>query len=517
MNNFLTEIVLQRLNVPYTRTHLYEYMEHLPLNDSLWVIKKTFEHYNVACYSVKVDDKNKLLECNCPFVAQNSGDFVVVTSVSSKVVTYENAMGHHTQPLGKFLNSWSGVAMLCHADSESGEPDFTAHCKAQNIRNFNAFITFLSAIVLIGLTFMLNSAHSYTSLTGLACSAIGLFFSILLLKKHLNIPSPSAEKLCNIVGHGKCDEKSTQRQTKPRLPGNIDLSELGISFFTTNTLALLLFQSNIESAICMSLTLALLFSFWSIGWQLAHRSWCSLCTMVMITVWVQEATVLFNNTFVFEITSILQFASLICCYWMTLQLTISAVKRFQKEKRQQWEINALQRLKYNKHSWEAILNSNEQSYPVDEDSASTLVFGDRDSQMPRITIVGNPFCAPCARMHYRVQTLIDAGFPIQYIYTYFNPDLAPVNKQIAAAYMRDGQAKTWESLSRWYDRDKSAHPFSPNNALPLDAELESKAIMELQKHDKWIEKSGIKATPTVLVDGKPLPANFAVEDLLYLY
>lgn len=53
MSNNLTEILLQRLNVPYTRAYLHEYMEKLPLNDSLWAINKTLEHYNIRQFPNK--------------------------------------------------------------------------------------------------------------------------------------------------------------------------------------------------------------------------------------------------------------------------------------------------------------------------------------------------------------------------------------------------------------------------------------------------------------------------------
>lgn len=517
MTATITEILLRQLKVPHTRTYLREYIENLPLKDSLWAIAKVLEQYNVACSSAIIEAKEKILLCACPFVAQVSGNFVVITDISKRYIIFEDASGKHTQPINEFIKTWSGVVMFCLSDEESGEPDYASNIKIQMLSKLNHSATILAAIGLIILLHILNTHHSYTTEAGLLCSTIGFLLSVLLLKKHLRIPSGTAEKLCNIVGNGKCDEKIGQQPSKPHLPGNVDLSELGLSFFGVNNLALLLFHDNIIMAICLSLLLALPLSLWSIGWQLARRSWCPLCMMVMITIWIQEAIILLNNTIIIDKISILQFVSLICCYWLALQLVIFSVKYYRKQKRQKSEINKLQRFKYDKKIWEAILNSSEQNLPIDEHSASSLIFGDCNSQKPLVTIVGNPFCAPCARMHHRVQPLIDAGFQIQYLYTYFNPDLATINKQIVATYIRDGRTKTWEELTQWYDGDKSKHPFSPDNAKPIDSELESKVVVELQKHNMWIENSGIKATPTILIEGTPLPSNFVVEDLLYLY
>lgn len=517
MSNNLTEILLQRLNVPYTRAYLHEYMEKLPLNDSLWAINKTLEHYNIDSFPIKVDDKTKISLCACPFVAQHSGDFVVVSTVSEDTITFENIKGRYTQPINKFVTLWSGVALLCQSNRGSCEPNYVEHHKSQTLKKFRDYITTIASIALIVSLLVLIPRHSHVSLLELVLSAIGLVLSVLLLKKHLRIPSSAAEKLCNIVGHGKCDERIGQQTLKPHLPGNSDLSELGLSFFGVNTLALLLFHDTIFAAICLSLILVLPLSLWSIGWQLMHKSWCPLCLMVMITIWIQEVIILLHNTIIFDLTSILQFVSLICCYWLALQLTLYFVKCYRKQTRQKSAISTLQRSKYDKKIWEAILNSSKQDLPIDESSASSLLFGDCNSQKPLITIVGNPFCAPCAKMHHRVQPLIDAGFQIQYIYTYFNPDLAPVNKQIVATYIRDGRTKTWEALSKWYDGDNSKHSFNPDNAKPIDSELESKVVKELQKQNKWVENYRIKTTPTILIEGIPLPPNFVVEDLLYLY
>jgi len=39
--------------------------------------------------------------------------------------------------------------------------------------------------------------------------------------------------------------------------------------------------------------------------------------------------------------------------------------------------------------------------------------------------------------------------------------------------------------------------------------------IEFQKHVLWREKTQIRATPTVLVNGYQLPENYRIEDLKY--
>jgi len=38
---------------------------------------------------------------------------------------------------------------------------------------------------------------------------------------------------------------------------------------------------------------------------------------------------------------------------------------------------------------------------------------------------------------------------------------------------------------------------------------------EFQKHEAWKEKTQLRATPTILVNGYQLPENYKIEDLQY--
>jgi protein-disulfide isomerase len=39
--------------------------------------------------------------------------------------------------------------------------------------------------------------------------------------------------------------------------------------------------------------------------------------------------------------------------------------------------------------------------------------------------------------------------------------------------------------------------------------------VEFQKHESWKEKTHLRATPTILVNGYKLPDNYKIEDLRY--
>lgn len=494
---------------------MHEYMELLPLNDTLWAIKKTLDHYGINNSSFIIASKNKISEYSNTFITQWNGDFVLVEAITSNQVVYFDSTGTHKIAIDEFLKTWSGIVLSYKSTDSSSEPNYVVHRKTQ-IRNYlYKGITVTAAIVLsvFAITRIYDSALVCIELM---LSLTGLSLSLLLLKKHLHIPSPTAEKLCSIVSHGKCDENVNVNLKAVHL-NSINLSELGISFFCVNTIALLLFSVNAIPVLFLSLLLALPLSIWSIGWQLVKRSWCTLCVFVMLTLWVALGVLLSETHILIDVSTIARFICILCCYWILLKATNYFSMQHTRITRQKERINALQRTLYDADTWNAILASGNTSYPIDIESSSSLLFGSMDSEFPRITVIGNPFCNPCARMHHRLQPLLEAGFQIQYIYTYFNPDLFPINKEIVASYFINGPERTWNLITQWYTGDRNLHPFNPKNVNQIPDNLIQRVLTELEKQDKWIENSGITTTPTILVNGKVMPSHYAVEDLLYIY
>jgi len=496
-------------------------MRSLPLNDSLWAIKKTLDHYNISNSAIHLTDKSQLKDVPVPFLAQVTGDFCIVSSTSEHDIRYTTAFKRVNTGIEQFVKEWSGIVVLCKATNETTEPDYSSNRRLQKIDRITKLLTWVSCAVVLVCTFLWNNSFSIASVTTIVLSAIGTALSYLLVKKHLHVPSNVTEKLCNIVGHGKCDENPNPAGNDIRLFGMFELSEAGVSFFGVNMLATLLFQDASLPSIALCIAIAVLFSFWSVAWQrIRLKGWCTLCLLVMTTIWVQFATFIFAGIYPaiepsFAIIAAL--AALGASYWIALVSVRATSRLYQRHQDQLASINNMQRMKYDRETWDNLLACSEPQLIVTGETASALTFGDLDSEFPLITIVGNPFCNPCAHMHRRLQPLLDAGFCIQYVFTYFNQDLAPVNKQIVAAYISRGAAQTWQLLTQWYDGDRKHHIFNPTSNEPIPAEHEQQIIHELMKHDKWRETSGITATPTVLVDGRPLPSHYQVEDLLYVY
>ncbi len=71
-----------------------------------------------------------------------------------------------------------------------------------------------------------------------------------------------------------------------------------------------------------------------------------------------------------------------------------------------------------------------------------------------------------------------------------------------------------EIFDKWFENGKS-NKEEFFKAYPVDITREE-VIEEFILHERWKEQSGLRATPTILVNGYKLPDNFKIEDIMYI-
>jgi len=174
------------------------------------------------------------------------------------------------------------------------------------------------------------------------------------------------------------------------------------------------------------------------------------------------------------------------------------------------EINAI---KANEKVFDALLT--QQSFYEVSKEDSQIFFGNPDADL-KITIFTNPFCNPCATMHKRVEKFLqeaNGDVCVQYIFSSFSPDLDFANKYLVAACLQNERSEFEYIIADWFERGKPLREafFSDLNLDIEDTQVE----IEFQKHEAWREKTKLRATPTILVNGYKLPDNYKIEDLKY--
>lgn len=118
-------------------------------------------------------------------------------------------------------------------------------------------------------------------------------------------------------------------------------------------------------------------------------------------------------------------------------------------------------------------------------------------------------------MHQKIDHLIGKYgklISIQYIFWAFNENQEQSNRFLIAAYLQKGRGKALEIFNEWYKCTNFNRKIITNKFSDLNYN-HSEIEQELRRQIAWIHKSNLSETPTILVNGYVLPAEYEVEDL----
>ena len=144
---------------------------------------------------------------------------------------------------------------------------------------------------------------------------------------------------------------------------------------------------------------------------------------------------------------------------------------------------------------------------------SAIIFGNPNAKM-LVTILSNPHCNPCARMHKRVEELLgteDKEICVQYVFSSFNKQLEDSSRYLISCYFNNTGKEALRRFALWYTKEKYDYEriVKQNFESIHTHEIEE----EMKKHAAWRKKTSLVATPTVLVNGHILPDEYDLEDL----
>lgn len=251
---------------------------------------------------------------------------------------------------------------------------------------------------------------------------------------------------------------------------------------------------------------------WSIyyQWRIA-KSWCVLCVTSQIVIWLIGIIAIISCIsvpFSFNV-----FSSLLSCivYGICIMVVHHYAIAHSAEKGRTQAIQKYRALKANSKVANTLIEDGDFYETSLEDSS--IIFGNKEAKM-RITILSNPHCNPCARMHERIDKLLDLcsdNICIQYIFSSFNEQLEDSSRYLIYCYdINDIQASR-KAFTKWFKGEKANHEdITRKYSVQIHNE---KVEEELTKHKEWRQRTKLMATPTILVNGFELPAEYEIEDL----
>jgi len=413
--------------------------------------------------------------------------------------------------IDEFLQTWSGVVLLAEANEHSIEPGYKENLKKEYATTLQKYGLFLTIGVLAILLFIHSRLYENTGwILVFLVNLIGIYVSYLLVQKQLHIHSLYADKICSLFKQSDCNNVLESKAAK--LWDIIGWSEIGLGYFISNMLIILL-MPEMFSYLAIVNILTLPYTVWSVWYQkFKAKQWCPLCLSVQILLWsIFTINLIFALIQLppFKIEELLLTGIIYFIPPAIINLLIPFISQAQKTEQIMQEFNAL---KNNESVFESFLKK-QTHFKVDK-STSKILFGNPESEI-FITILTNPHCAPCSRMHTRVVKLLQKtnnSICIQYIFSSFNKELESSARFLIAAYLAYPLEKVKTIYEEWFQEGKNNREnFFQQNVCEQDEQTEK----EFNMHMKWKENSQLRATPTVLVNGYQLPGNYKIEDLKY--
>lgn len=511
MEQTLLSVILKELKVKFNRrfTNTY-FMEHSH-KYTMYGLSRMLTEYNISNTGIRVHGKD-LNKLEPPFIAHAGNDFVLVKDITDKEVGYAWKGQTIYLETENFKELWSGMVLLMEPDKSSLEPDYTRHRKEALFQHLQKFIiTFLIVVITCWAGFSNNVWNSW----GLSFSAffncIGIYISYLLLTKQMKIKNRYADKICSLFQQGDCNDILESDAAK--LAGLISWSEIGLGYFMSNIILIMLFPQLANYYALINIC-SLPYTFWSIWYQYkVAKQWCVLCVVVQALLWVLFIVdISFGLVTYLTITyTSLFFVAIV--YVLPLLVLNFIVKKIGQANQLDSVKQELNRIKSDEDLFITLLK--QQKYHSIDLSVSKIIFGNTNASL-HITILTNPHCAPCARMHKRVIKLMEKNrdqISIQYVFSAFDESLLQSNKFLIASYLYNKPEDAEKIYSEWFgNSNKDVDDYLKRTQIDLD---DANILKEMINHDKWKRESKLMATPTILVNGYELPGNYQIEDLLY--
>lgn len=497
--------MLEHLNVKYTHGYANKIYNEHPYKNNMFGLSMMLSDYKIENMGIRVEKKGNISQLPTPFIAHIGNDFVTVTTISKQNISYYWHRQKLTISIKDFLDIWSGIALIAEANAQSLEPDYKQHKKEEYVTSIQKNLLILAIMVLVGISLYQGQILlNWSSTLLFILNLLGTYIGYLLVQKQINIHSNIADKICSLFAKSNCNDILNSPSAK--FLGVIGWSELGLSYFLSNTF-ILLFMPNLLGYLVLFNILTLPYSFWSIWYQkFKAKTWCPLCLIVQLLFWLMFATnVAFHLIKIpdFTILNILSIALIYGTPFLLINLSLPYQTVSKKLVQITQQFNSL---KTNDIVFLGLLKE-QAYYNVDED-IPTIIFGDPNAKNT-ITIFSNPHCEPCGNMHKKIKKILgdtNNKYRVQYILSSFDKRLDSscefflyVNKKYPTKE-RDKIYDEWFDTGK-YDKDN----FFKKYSYVIENDI---AKDEFQKHLEWREKNKLQATPTVLFNGYELPRMF---------
>jgi uncharacterized membrane protein/protein-disulfide isomerase len=527
MNNYITTFLkfIRLAKIKLSNSSAISELEKQAEQNSLLGYVSVLEKYNVETVAVKVS-KERLNDLPVPFISflsRNGGSFNIVRDISNDTVEWFDTNSNWKKSRkDKFLEEWSGIALLAEPSETSGEAGYINKRIAELFdKNKEGLIGVLLSVFLLRISFLLEATIEDNFLLGL--NLVGLFLCYSIWRESIGYKSDLSEILCS----SGASDNSCQSLLSGKGANFLDIisyADLGLIYFSTNIVFSFssfcnkeVFGDAFVAWISGSTLLGVFFSLWSVYYQkFVAKVWCKLCLSVMAVFWVQLVIVTFFSFLSFTKEMPLGFSFAFLFSILPISILYLVKPEFRKAVHAKSFEQKLNKLRRNKTVIQGLFNDQPimPELPVKLDR---VIMGSPYDSSIRITMVSNPLCSPCAEMHRRLKDLImdNRNISLEVIFI-TSENKKNAGRRFLNALLRMNDDSRDPALRDWYRFNDRNYEKWALGRLIESSLSEQEADDILEKYREWANKAGVKSTPSLFINGMLLPESIEIEEAVKL-
>ena len=279
MKSNIFTVFLDNAKLKYTGFS-YKYYEEHPYKYSMLGLSMMLNDYGIANKGVRTQTKDEAVkELVPPYIAHINHDFVNVYGKTDEKIFYIWRGVDIKSTYSEFVKVWDGIALVAEPDETSGEPNYGENKRKDLWHTGVQIVLGCSVMMLCLLFYWQNVSNSVGTNLLFLLNIVGIYIGHLLAKKQLNFNSRYADKLCSLFSKSDCNNVLDSKAA--RLWGLISWSEIGLGYFISNMLILLIIPQYVVYVALLNLC-TIPYVFWSIWFQKVKvKQWCPLCLLVL--------------------------------------------------------------------------------------------------------------------------------------------------------------------------------------------------------------------------------------------
>lgn len=509
---------LKQLGIPVSEAYCKQLIRSHPDYPSLLSIADALQRLGINHNVVRLSN-DRLVDVPAPYLVKPAEGRRNLTTIEEK--------NDLTQYLENTEQEHSVIMQVQPTDAITDEE----HNRQQKEERFLKVMA-MAALVAVGGLLVLVLLQTVTWFYAvLLCTALaGTAVGYVLYARELEITYDQVEQFCHAGRKTNCDVILNSEAAK--LFGTVTMSDLTVSYFLFQMLTLGVIAplsgelSSYNTVLSLFSMLSIPGIIFSLYYQaIQTETWCRLCLLVDGVLAVQAGLfgyMVTNGTVTFSIDIWLPVIGSVFVFIAVGAGLMLLKKTIEKKNKAIRTSQSAKRVKYDPvvflHLWSR--QDTVAVRPFEEE----LIIGDLQAPV-KILMAASLGCGPCKKGFEKAIQLVTrypgrVSLALRFRKSGSGKNGDPVASDYLIGYWqrhihgKSGESEQTKQLVRaWYEQ-RNLKAFMKQ--YPIEAVKGNSTTELAEKHYRWFKQAEIKATPSFFINGRPLPKQYRMGDLMIL-